>query len=397
MIDSIRGGIRNLTRKKSRSVLTILSIAIGVASVILITSIGEIGKDIINKEIEGFGAGAVAISVNDERYPRAKLGEAELEVFRSSTDTKNAVPMVMEYTDIFMRGLVARCIIWGTDQYVGDVVAMDLKHGRLLNKSDVASGARVCVVDEKMAIAYYGRSNIVGKTLLATFPTGALEYEVIGVSKSGGDLTQAVLSEYAPLFIYAPYTSLPTMRTGKNFDQVAIKPVDKQSAELVGMKMLQKISGEQNIPEAYSIENMSKYQEKFNTIFDIVTMVLTVIAAISVVVAGLGIMTVMLVSVNERTKEIGIKKSIGAKSRFILLEFLIEAFTISLLGSLAGMVVALVIVGAGCFFLGIPLLVNVLSTAKVMLCAVAVGVIFGVYPAFLASKLTPVESLRFEI
>lgn len=398
LIDSIKSGFRSLGRKKFRSILTISGIVIGVTSVILIASIGEIGKSVVNSEIESFGAGAVAISVNNERYPEAKLAEEQLTLFREDSEIKNAVPMVMEYVDVYMRGLVSKCIVWGTDEYVKDVVAMELLYGRLITKSDVASKAQVCIVDEKLAKAYYGRSNIVGKKLKASFSTGYQEFEIIGVTRSGGDITQAVLNEYAPSFLYAPYTSLRTMTPTRNFDQVALKAEDTTKSFDEGERLVHELTlnSNEDISEAYTIENMSKYQEKLNNILEIVTIILSAIAGISVVVAGLGIMTVMLVSVNERTKEIGIKKAIGASRHNILIEFLVEAFAISLLGSTVGVILGVLITVVGCLLFGTPIAINWSTISLVVLFAITTGIVFGVYPAHLASNLSPVDALRFE-
>ena len=127
-----------------------------------------------------------------------------------------------------------------------------------------------------------------------------------------------------------------------------------------------------------------------------VTIVLSAIAAVSLVVAGLGIMTVMIVSVNERTREIGIKKSIGATRRTILLEFLIEAFTISLIGSIMGVAAGLALVWAGCALIGVAMSVNPALIAVSVALTVGIGVVFGVYPATVAARLRPVDALRTE-
>ena len=146
----------------------------------------------------------------------------------------------------------------------------------------------------------------------------------------------------------------------------------------------------------FKADNISRQKETLDRVLGIITVVLSAIAAVSLVVAGLGIMTVMIVSVNERTREIGIKKSIGATQSTILVEFLIEAFTISLMGSMIGVIVGVLLTAAGCLAISIPALINFRLIGISIGISVVVGIVFGVYPAMMAARLHPVNALRIE-
>ena len=208
---------------------------------------------------------------------------------------------------------------------------------------------------------------------------------------------QNMLGEYVPSFLYLPYTTMQSASGQDHFDRIAVRAAEGEDPDRVGEEIITQLCQTSGRSESMcTVENMAKQKEGLNRIMDLVTLVLSAIAAISLVVAGLGIMTMMLTSVNERTKEIGIKKSIGASEGIILLEFLIEAFTLSLVGSIIGAGVGLGIVLICCAIGGIPMAINWTLTWAVIGFTVLLGVLFGVYPAAIAAKLRPVDALRFE-
>lgn len=395
LIDTILSSIRNLGRKKFRSALTIAGIAIGVASVVLIASIGDIGKYSINDELNSLGIGSLMISGN-KMDVSTQLNANHLKQIRQSGGVESAIPIMVEYTKTYMRGLMADTVVWGIDSGANQVISMESLHGRLLNDNDVLNKKRVCVIDQNVAQAFYKRENIVGKKLRLQFMTGYTEFEIIGVVSSGGNIMQGLLGDYIPSFIYIPYTTLQEI-SGKNmFDQIAVRVKDGIDGDMVGNQLVAAINRSSGVINGFKSENMLSQKDKLNRILDIFTCALSAIAGVSLVVAGLGIMTIMLVSVYERTNEIGIKKSIGASRRNILFEFLIEAFVISAVGSLIGAAFGMLIVIAGCLPLGITPRINV---DLVLICigiSVTIGVVFGVYPASVASRMKPVDALRRE-
>lgn len=394
MFDLFRCAFQNLTRKKSRTWLTILSIAVGVASVILISSIGAIGTQTVNREIDELGIGALTVSSNRLGTDQIALGEEHLNFLRIQSQVAEAVPVLTEKARVEMRGLLADGMIWGIDAGAKQIFNLDLQYGRLFRKEDVLSGQKICLVDETMAQAFYHRENIVGKKLKISLDGHYETFDIVGVVSSGGNILQNFIGEYVPSFVYIPYTSMQRTLGQNGFDQIALKVEEETNVDAFSEQIIRELEELEGKEGVFRAQNIAQQKEKLNHIMQLVSQILSTIAGISMVVAGLGIMTVMLAAVSERTREIGIKKSIGATKVDIIREFLIEAFALSLLGSLTGTVVGLSIAWIGCQVLHTDFLFQGGSVLFTILFAIGNGLIFGVYPSLKAANLKPVEALR---
>lgn len=395
IFDTLVISFKNLGRKKSRSLLTIMGIAIGVASVVLITSIGDIGKYTVNAELNSLGVGGIMLSGN-QKIAGAQLTEPHLDAVRKSGTVDSAIPIVVDYTKSYMRGLMLDTVVWGIDYGANQVISLDAMYGRLITKNDVRGKKKICVIDQNIAHAYYRRDNIVGKTITLQVAGGYEDFEVVGVVASGGSLMQGLMGDFIPSFIYLPYTTMQELSKKDSFDQIAVRVKSGMDVDVVAAQLAASANSVSGIAHGFKAENMQSQKAKLNGVLDTVTIALSAIAGISLIVAGLSIMTLMLASVGERTREIGIKKSIGASQGNILSEFLIEAFTISLIGSLTGAVAGILLVLAGCGMVGIQARINTGLIAFAILFSIISGMIFGVYPAMVASRLKPVDALRCE-
>ncbi len=395
LADSLVCSFRNLGRKKFRSFLTICGIAIGVASVVLIGSIGEIGKDTVNRELSSLGLGSVTIST-DKKFTNLKLSEEDLALIRSAPSVRNASPIVVDYSSVRMRGLVANSVLWGMDGANSQIITLKTKHGRLLNQTDLAGAADVCVVDSNMANMFYHRENIVGKHLDAMIGGSYVTLEIVGVASSGGYILQSMVGDVIPSFAYVPYSTLQRYKGETAFEQIAVTLRSPDNIDSTAEQLTSMMNRSHNLERGFKIDNISQQKDTLNNMMSVITIILSAIAAVSLVVAGLGIMTVMLVSVNERTREIGIKKSIGATKGIIMVEFMIEAFAISVIGSIVGVIVGLSMVWLGCALIKVPLLVNFNLLISSVGLSIIVGMVFGVYPATVAAKMRPVDALRIE-
>ncbi len=395
MSDYLKYAIKNLFRNKFRTFLTIMGIAIGVCSVIIIGAIADMGKMAINSELDSLGIGALTIET-DKRITDVQLTQDDLQVIKASDDVTRAIPIMMEYTNAYTKNFVLSSAVWGIDAGAKQIFSLELLHGRLIGKADVGAAEKVCVVDKIFAEQTYKRTNIVGKTVKIRLGDTDEEFKIVGVVNSGGNMLQSLLSSYIPTFVYVPYTTMQNTAGKQYFDQIALQVGDKAETDVVANKVIRRLEQATGYKSIYKTQNIAEQKDKLNNLLNIVSYVLSAIAAISLIVAGLSIMTVMLVSVNERTREIGIKKAIGARRASIMSEFLLEAFALSMLGSLIGSAVGIGLSFIGFVFIGLPPTINV---PLLMLCigfAVAIGTIFGVYPASQASKLKPVDALRTE-
>lgn len=384
--------IRAIRRRFGRVLLTIISIAIGVSSVVLITNVGEIGKSFINHELGSLGLGGITITPASGES--RKVNPDVVDIAASLGVTEAAIPIIFEYTSAGYRQNTLPVAAWGIDENVSDVITLTTVHGRLISSYDVKKAARVCLVDENFALMAYKRTNIIGKTISVTFGGSSGEYEVVGVVKTGSSILQSIMTDVVPTFVYLPYTTVQAATAQQGLSQVAIKTVKGVSSENAADAILEAIQNRSGDNIRYTYQNLAMQKDQLNNILNIVSSVLGAIAAISLLVAGLGIMNVMIVSVSERTREIGIKKAIGASENQIIFEFLSESFIVTCIGSLIGCAVSLIITVVLCNMMGMILSINF---GLILFCiglAIFIGLIFSFYPSFKAAKLNPIEALR---
>lgn len=394
MLDILRCSIRNLGRKKMRTFLTVAGIAIGVASVVIIGNISECGSSAISTELESLGIDGITVTTTlDASAP--ELAEKELELIRSVKNVDQAMPLIVQTTEIYARGTQMEALIWGVDSRASRVISLQAVFGRYINNRDVSSQSNVCMIDQNYARSIYHRDNIIGKKISILCGGLVEEFEVIGIIKTGSGLLENLIGEYIPNFVYVPYTTLQRMSGKQSFDQVAVRIEEGKDADKIGEELVNTLSRANN-SQGYVASNLAKQKEGLYNLLNIVTVVLSAVGAISLLVASLSIMTVMLVSVNERTREIGIKKSIGARRSTILVEFLLEAVLISIFGCFIGVIAGTGISYAGAGLVGMTLQIRTDIMLIAVLFSLFTGIIFGVYPAAKASNLRPVDALRLE-
>jgi putative ABC transport system permease protein len=394
MIDFLKAAFKNLGRKRARTSLTILGIAIGVASVIIIGNISQCGTDALNNELESLGLSGLSISAYRDKS--VFLNQNDLNMIQKNEQVEQATPVIMMNTNISVCKLNSKALVWGVDTKANQIISIHLLYGRMFNQEDIRDNANVCLVDENLSKSSYYRSNIVGKKVSILCGGVMEEFKVVGIIKTGSGLLQNIIGDYIPTFIYVPYTTLQSDLGKDYFDQIAVKVKNDADVDKIGETIVDSLNRSNGTSDAYLSSNLAKQRDSLTSMLDIVTLILSAVGAISLLVASLSIMTVMLVSVNERTREIGIKKAIGAKRSSIMLEFLFEAALISLIGCFLGIASGYLVSFAGTLYYGIALSVRF----DIMFLAIGfsffTGIVFGVYPAYKASRLNPVDALRME-
>ncbi len=397
MRDILSCAMKSLARKRLRTALTIGSITIGVVLVVIVSLISNAGKTAVNSELESLGISGLSISTNSSADANGESGitEETLNLIRSTSNVETAMPLMIEYSLTTLRETQANTLICGIDAGAKQAISLTLKHGRLISKGDVQSASSVCVVDEALAESAYGRENITGKTIRLQIGGSQEEFEIIGIAEAGSTLLQS-LGEFIPSMVYIPYSTMQAMTGCSTFDQVAVRVDSAADVSLTEATILSRLERVTDTHGYFRTDNLSTQRDKLGNLLDIVTLVLTAISGISLVVSGLGIMTIMMVSVSERTREIGIKKAIGASRSRILWEFLTEAVVISLFGSLVGIAVGsgIGLIGMQVFGFSVPIAWT--DFLYLILFTVCLGVVFGVYPAIKAARLKPVDALRQE-
>jgi len=395
MIDYIRSAFQNLSRKRIRTALTIFGIAIGVGSVIIIGNISQCGTNALSSELDGLGLSGLSISSSTDAG-NISLNENDLNIVKKCDQVEQAAPIMVENTDVSTRKLNLKALVWGIDTKASQIISINLLYGRQFNNADINAHANVCLVDEAFSKSAYDRSNIIGKNVSIMCGGAQESFKVIGIIKTGSGLLQNIIGDYIPTFIYVPYTTIQTAVGRNDYDQIAVKIKTGANVDNIGQTIIDNLNRNNGTVDAFVSNNLAKQKDSLTNMLGIITLILSAVGAISLFVASLSIMTVMLVSVNERTREIGIKKAIGAKRSSIMLEFMFEAILISLIGCLFGIVAGYLISYAGAAYFGVALSVR----TDIMLLAVGFsilsGTVFGVYPAYKASKLKPVDALRQE-
>ncbi|MEE0265263.1 MAG: ABC transporter permease [Acutalibacteraceae bacterium] len=383
---------KSLLRKKGRSLLTILGVAIGVCSVIIISSIGSFGTIAVNNELNSLGMGGLTIAVKNSDTP---LADNELKAVRKTAGVLTATPVYMETTEAFSSsGKGEKAVVWGIDDNAKEIVSLQLLYGNHIKKSDVSESLSVCMVDQSFAQAMYGKDNAVGHKISLAVDGNTEEFTIIGVIKTGGSLLQTAMGNYVPDFVYIPYTTMQALNGSANYAQIITKATPNTDISALATSIESTLTFLNGTKDSYTVTNLAKQKESLTNILSIVTTILSAVGAVSLIVAGLSIMTVMLVSVGERKREIGIKKAIGASRFIIVREFLSEALMLSLIGCAVGLLISFLLVLTSSRFLNIPIAIDIKTVAVTCLFSVAMGGVFGVYPAMLAAKLNPAETLR---
>lgn len=383
----------NIFRSKTRSLLTMAGIAVGVFAVVLISTVGAVGTSEVSNTLITMGVDTLLIQTADNAVS-VTLKDSDVSAVRSIEGVSDVMPLMASVTEAKMLGRRLDCYVWGVDKSADKLVSLTAKHGRLITNADCAAREKVCVIDEQFALKSYGRSNIVGKTLSLFLGGKYHTFTVIGVAHSGLSGLQSMLTNIMPGFMYLPITTMQQLCGRTTYDKIAVKLSDADSDSVIVDTVTGTLDNLNNAKDGYKCNNLLSQKSQLDSIMSIVTTALSLVAGISLVVSGISVMTTMMMSVGERTREIGIKKAIGAKSFDIWTEFLTESVILTLLGSMAGIVFGLLVSGVGCLIVKVPFTMNLSSLLISALASAAIGAVFGAYPAVKAARLHPAEALR---
>ncbi len=385
----------NIFRSRTRSLLTMAGIAVGVFAVVLISTVGTVGTEQVSRTLLTMGVDTLLIQTADNAVS-VTLDDSDISAVRNIDGVSAVMPLMASITEAKMINSERRLesYVWGVDKSADNLISLTAKYGRLINNSDTAARSKVCVIDEQFAIETYGRGNIVGKTLSMFLGGKYHKFEIVGIAHSGLSSLQGMLTNIMPGFMYIPITTMQQLCGRTTYDKIAVKLSDADSDTAIVKSITGKLDEINECTDGYTCNNLLSQKSQLDDILSIVTTALSLVAGISLVVSGISVMTTMMMSVNERTREIGIKKSIGAKSRNICYEFLMESVTLTLIGSAAGIGGGLLLSFVGCVVLGLPFTVNVASLLVSVIAAAAIGAVFGAYPAVKAAKMRPAEALR---
>ncbi|MEI4801169.1 ABC transporter permease [Bacillus sp. NPDC077411] len=397
LLDSIKIALSSILAHKLRSALTMLGIIIGVGSIITVVAIGQGGEAMLKSQFAGMGNNVIPIQFHtdiDDPFTqglgeRPALTDEDIFALKQLPEINHVVTTNagMEPLDINDKKDMTNII--GLDSEYFAVNKIKLVEGRSLNESDVERGNNVAIISTKAKDTFYPKENPVGKII----ELKGQPLQIIGVYKSDNEFMGMGISE-----MLIPISLWPTLYGKSEIQNISVQVKNVDQMEAAGKKAVGVLNDRKpnDVPGKYEVLDLEKMQASISKVTSIMTMIIGGIAGISLVVGGIGVMNIMLVSVTERTREIGVRKALGATRGKILLQFLIEAVMLTLLGGLIG--IGLGYGGAYIVstFAKWPPLVSWEVVLGGVLFSMTLGIIFGLIPANKAAKLDPIEALRYE-
>lgn len=405
LYEYIKMAVHNIMANKGRSFLTMLGIIIGIASVIAIVSVGEGTKNQMNSEIDDIGGGQIAISVSDEAQTDEEWITADdVEAIRA-IDGIEGVNVSDSFSGETTTGKGNFSLMLtgeGPDAKLLNNATM--KHGVYFGENEVQEAKNVCVLSDADAKRLFGTDDVVGMTVDVNCYGLTKSLRICGVTtqKENGTFVSYTY-EGMPVTINVPYTTMNEFTGVSDYffsvTMQADKSLNSQDVADKVVKLMEKrhqCAGKDYI----QVQSFQDIMSSMNQMLDMVTAFISFVAGISLLVGGIGVMNIMLVSVTERTREIGIRKSLGAKTSSIMMQFLAEAAILTVIGGVIGIVLGVIGGYVICSIISSNMGMSItpgISLSTIMaatLFSCAVGVFFGIYPAKKAAKLSPIEALR---
>ncbi len=401
--NTLRLALRALARNKLRSALTMLGIIIGVGAVIATVSIGQGAEYLVQQGIQSMGTNAVFIAAGSGRPGGARLGSWAVKtltiddmnaILREVPLIHEAAPAVVSRVQVVYQNQNWNTGITGTTPNYFRIRSWPVQAGSIFGQDEVDSAANVCLLGTTVARILFGDEDPVGKQIRI----GQLPFRVVGVLESKG---QSVMGDDQDDRIFAPYTTVQRKISGITWIQfINASAVSREASNAAVAPITALLRERHHIrpgeDDDFFVRTQSDVADLADQTQRVMTLLLGSIASVSLIVGGIGIMNIMLVSVTERTREIGVRMAVGATESDVQQQFLVEAVTLSMAGGLLGIGVGLIGSALISNFLAWPTLISVKAIIAAAIFSAAVGIFFGFYPARKAAQLDPIEALRYE-
>ncbi|KEZ49865.1 ABC transporter permease [Metabacillus indicus] len=394
-IENIRMAFSSVLAHKLRSILTMLGIIIGVASVILVVAIGQGGEQMLKSQFTGtsntievfYQPSEEEMQSDPNAYMKSAFDQSDINDMASIPEVEKVVASSSEFMPVRHKEEAADTSIFSINQAYIEVNQLKIESGRNLMEADFIGGERAGIISQETKKELFKDTDPIGEIVWIS----GQPFEIVGVlEKPEG------LFSFGSMEIYIPSNTYRASFGKSDFNQVTLQAKDAESLQEAGKKATSMLNQKHDTEDSYQVFNMEEIAEGIGQVTRIMTLIIGSIAGISLFVGGIGVMNIMLVSVTERTREIGIRKALGATKRQILTQFLIESITLTLIGGIIG-----ILLGAGgaslvSVFAGWPSLVSWQVVLGGLAFSMVIGIIFGMLPANKAARLDPIDSLRYE-
>ncbi len=387
---AIKISFKNITMNKLRAILTMLGIIIGVAAVIALTSLGMGASQSVSDEVSSLGSTTVSISLSGNSSDEEVVTYDELMSFEDLSEVEAVSPTVTTSSTLKNGTTSSEGVtVAGVNTSYENVNDITVRTGRNIMDIDLDNRNKVVVLGSNVATELFGFSNAVDQTIKIDGTT----FKVIGVLEEQGEELSGSVDDQ----VLIPFTTAQRF-IGQTYVTSATVKMSSEDAVEIGMaKMEQDLYNQFGGDEtSYSVRNQSSVSDALDSVSNTMTLLLAGIASISLIVGGIGIMNIMLVSVTERTREIGIRKAIGAKKKDIMLQFLIEAVVLSAFGGILGALIGLGSAEVLSSMLDMTMQITWWIVGGSVSFSILIGIIFGIFPANKASNLSPLEALRYQ-
>ncbi len=409
--ENIRIAIFSIRTNLMRSLLTMLGIIIGVASVIAIVTVGNGGRDYIVGMIRDMGNSAISLTVNanmadDDDY----FTDDDIAAIKKLEGVQYASMQSIAMCQMSANDMTGILMGIGCNTDMAMLMRTPLMYGRFFTEEEYLEGKNVGVIDVGSALQLFGRKDVVGESVNCTSNDLTIPVRIVGVvdimasmnldteemMSSMGSMMGGMQMTSCMLLMPAPVSATLLGKSSSRYDMLQITAVDENMLDGIGTAALNRVHSlhDNYEKDCYTVTNMATYIDLLDTVINVFTIFIAAVSAISLIVGGIGVMNIMLVSITERTREIGIRKALGAKTGTIMFQFLTESIILCLIGGLIGLLLGVAAAAFVSFIMKVPLTVKPATIALAVGFSSAIGIIFGVYPAKRAAKLPPIEALR---